>query len=338
MTQEEFDDQIAALVKYNSDLSAIKSKVLDVAMLKNLKIENEVDTIDTVLDKIADKLNKTEGEIIIKSNKQIVDVANYAAARIEILGPDVYYKHNIYLTMNFTLVPNITLALQVSGTRTEKITIHTKKNMPYASLSDLYADIGSSAKISFSGEQFSILANETTGVYWLISLASLTDFVLDGTVKSASDGSDITSSYSFKPLTEEDVIIEDNCDNDFPIIVYYSGAIPKEQENPFNFTEAKVFAEFNYSTESFSFSDNLTITNDNGNFIVIEDYSGIACNVISVDENSGVLVYEIEKSYSGNTAIVTCTLNFIDLTTSATAVVSGLSAKWNGSMSIISKV
>ena len=329
MTQEEFDDQIAALVKYNSDLSAIKSKVLDVAMLKNLKIENEADTIDTVLDKIADKLNKTEGEIIIKSNKQIVDVANFNTAKVEILGPDEYYEHHVSMSLRVVAKTKVlSIESTILDTMVQKdILFYSRRNTPYESLDDLYSDIGSNAEIVLSLDPITTTYNN---VVWNISLDKLVNYELIGSVSNANGA----SGY-FDPIINEETSVSDSGTLS-PKLIYYSGAIPP---NLFNFVEAKVVAIFtSTSNEQFSFTDNLTIVNQEGVFTVTDDYSGINGNVLKVDAAAGKITYEIEKTYSGQTAMVTCVLDFANLTTEASATVIGLSTTWKGTLVISSKI
>lgn len=103
---------------------------------------------------------------------------------------------------------------------------------------------------------------------------------------------------------------------------------------PLDFSEAIVTAVFDGSK---AFTDELTITNNFGQISIVDNYSGQQAIVKNVDYTNGIIEYQIDKTVSGQTVAVTCTLDFINLTTSATAKVLFTTVNWSGTMTINSK-
>lgn len=106
-----------------------------------------------------------------------------------------------------------------------------------------------------------------------------------------------------------------------------------------DFSRVRVNAPFNCSSNSsYSFNDTLTITNDNGVYTVYEEGSQQYCPVKNVDITNGTITYEIQKKVSITTVTVPCTLDFINMTTSATAKASFLTVDWTGQMNLLEKL
>lgn len=215
MTQEELNEQVNVLLENNSRLLNIKDKVLDIALSKEIYVSNDVDNIESVLEKFDTTLNKTDGEVVLSSNKSVFDVTNYKNAKVEVLGPENYYNHLISLNINFKITGKL-LPLSYSASRTENIDVYTKSALSYSSIDQLYSDIGNNAKINLSNEGFPVLINSSNGTYWTVYLSSIQGNELSGRIILA-DGTDGTSNYK---LEIESISVSDNYSTS-PIIVYY---------------------------------------------------------------------------------------------------------------------
>ena len=106
-----------------------------------------------------------------------------------------------------------------------------------------------------------------------------------------------------------------------------------------DFSRVRVNASFNCSTNSsYSFNDTLTIINDNGVYTVYEEGSQQYCPVTNVDTTNGIITYEVQKKVSMMTVSVPCTLDFVNMTTSAKASAIMTTVNWSGYLNLLDKL